>query len=100
MEYRADFYTRIIASLLGLLTTAGALSVAFHYTKQIKGWSFAEVLVLIAVYYLMDGLIEMFIAPNMREIMNQVRQGTLDFVLMNPVNSHLLAPARTLNPCP
>ena len=68
MEYRADFFTRFLASLLGLITTIGSLSIAFQYTTQIKGWSFSRVLVLLAVYYLMDGLIEMFIAPNMREI--------------------------------
>lgn len=97
MEYRADFYTRIVASLLGLLTTAGALTVAFHYTKQIKGWSFAETMVLLSIYYLMDGLIEMFIAPNMREIMTKVRDGTLDFVLLKPVSAQFMATFRTLN---
>ena len=97
MEYRADFYTRILASLLGLATTAGGLTVAYHYTSQIKGWSLPATMVLLAIYYLMDGLIEMFIAPNMREIMNQVRQGTLDFVLLKPVSAQFMATFRTLN---
>lgn len=97
MEYRADFFTRIAASLLGLLTTLGSLSIAFQYTTNLKGWSFSQTLVLLSVYYLMDGLIEMFIAPNMREIMNQVREGTLDFVLMKPVSSQFMATFRTLN---
>lgn len=97
MEYRADFYTRIVASLLGLLTTVGALSIAYNYTTNIRGWTFAEVLVLLSVYYLMDGLIEMFIAPNMRQIMQQVRDGTLDFVLLKPVNAQFLATFRQAN---
>jgi ABC-2 type transport system permease protein len=97
MEYRADFFTRLVASLLGLLTTIGGLSIAFQYTAQIKGWSFPQVLVLLAVYYLMDGLIEMFIAPNMREIMVKVREGTLDFVLLKPVSSQFMATFRTIN---
>jgi ABC-2 type transport system permease protein len=97
MEYRADFFTRLIASLLGLLTTLGGLSIAFQYTTHIKGWSFPQTLVLLAVYYLMDGLIEMFIAPNMREIMVQVRDGTLDFVLLKPVSAQFMATFRTLN---
>ncbi len=97
MEYRADFFTRVLASLLGLLTTVGALSVAYNYTSHIKGWSFAQALVLIAVYYLMDGLIEMFIAPNMRNVMGQVREGTLDFVLLKPVSSQFMASFRTVN---
>ena len=43
IEYRADFYTRIVASLLGLLTTVGGLSIAFNYTSNIKGWTFAQI---------------------------------------------------------
>lgn len=97
MEYRADFFARVVASLLGLLTTVGGLSIAFQYTTRIKGWSFEHVLVLLAVYYLMDGLIEMFIAPNMREIMVQVREGTLDFVLLKPVSAQFMATFRTIN---
>src|SRR5215467_14771353 len=97
MEYRADFYTRILASLLGLLTTVGSLAVAYNYTTQIRGWTFAQALVLLAVYYLMNGLIEMFIAPNMRQVMEQVRQGTLDFVLLKPVSAQFMASFRTMN---
>lgn len=97
MEYRVDFFTRIVSSLLGVITTLGALSIAFRYTPHIKGWSFAQVLALMAVFYLMDGLIEMFIAPNMREIMTKVREGTLDFVLLKPVSAQFMATFRTVN---
>jgi ABC-2 type transport system permease protein len=97
MEYRADFFTRVGASILGLITTVGGLSIAFQYTSNLRGWTFPQTLVLLAVYYLMDGLIEMFIAPNMREIMNQVREGTLDFVLLKPVSAQFMATFRTIN---
>lgn len=97
IEYRADFFTRILASLLGLLTTVGALAVAFTYTGTLAGWTFAQTMVLLAVYYLLDGLIEMFIAPNMRQVMEQVRLGTLDFVLLKPVSAQFMASFRTLN---
>ncbi len=97
MEYRADFFTRIIASLLGLLTTLGGLTVVFTYTSNIRGWKLADMVVLLSVYYLMDGIIEMFIGPNMRQIMEQVRQGTLDFVLLKPISAQFLATTRQLN---
>jgi ABC-2 type transport system permease protein len=97
MEYRADFFARIIASLLGMITTLGGLTVVFQYTNTIRGWSLAQVVVLLGVYYLLNGLIEMFIAPNMRQIMEQVRQGTLDFVLLKPVSAQFLATFRQVN---
>jgi ABC-2 type transport system permease protein len=97
MEYRADFYTRILASLFGLLTNLGAFSIAYNYTRNLGGWTLPQALVLLAIYYLMDGLIEMFIAPNMRQVMEQVRQGTLDFVLLKPVSGQFMASFRTIN---
>jgi ABC-2 type transport system permease protein len=97
IEYRADFFTRIVASLLGLLTTLGSLMVVFQYTSNIKGWTLPDVVALLSVYYLMDGLIEMFIGPNMRQVMEQVRQGTLDFVLLKPVSAQFLATFRQIN---
>ncbi len=96
MEYRVDFFTRLVASLLGLLTTIGGLSIAYGYTSTLKDWTYPQVLVLVAVYYLMDGLTEMFIAPNMRNVMSQVREGTLDFVLIKPVNAQFLTSFRTV----
>jgi ABC-2 type transport system permease protein len=97
MEYRVDFFARVIASLLGLLTTVGSLSIAYGYTDNLRGWTFAQAMVLLSVYYLMDGLVEMFIGPNMRQIASQVREGTLDFILMKPVNSQFMASFRLLN---
>ncbi|MEP6755265.1 MAG: ABC-2 family transporter protein [Chthonomonadales bacterium] len=97
MEYRADFFTRVIASLFSLLTNLGAFTIAFHYTKRLGDWTLPQATVLLAIYYLMDGLIEMTIAPNMRQIMEQVRQGTLDFVLLKPVSPQFMASFRTIN---
>jgi len=97
MEYRVDFFARVVASLLGLLTTVGSLSIAYAYTDNLKGWTFSQAMVLLSVYYLMDGLIEMFVGPNMRQIMAHVREGTLDFVLLKPVNAQFMASFRLLN---
>ncbi len=97
MEYRADFFTRIIASLLGLLMNVGAFSIAFHYAGKIGGWTFPQAMVLLSIYYLMDGLIEMFIAPNMRAVMEHVRQGTLDYILLKPISAQFMSSFRTVN---
>jgi ABC-2 type transport system permease protein len=97
MEYRADFFTRIVASVLGLMTTLGGLAIVYSYVSNIKGWTFAQAMVLVAVYSLMNGVIEVFIAPNMRKIMEQVRDGTLDFVLLKPVSAQFMATFRQTN---
>jgi ABC-2 type transport system permease protein len=97
MEYRADFFTRVVATGVRLLTNIAGLKIAFSYTPTLRGWTFAQVLVLFAVFHFVDAVIETFIAPNMRNVMTQVREGTLDFVLMKPVNTQFMASFRTLN---
>jgi len=40
------------------------------------------------------GGIRIYIVPNMRRVLEDIREGTLDFVLLKPVNSQLLVSIR------
>jgi ABC-2 type transport system permease protein len=97
IEYRINFWMQTIAALLRMLTSIAGVQIAFQYTDAIHGWSFPHVLVLFGVYHLVDGLIETFIAPSMRTVMTQVRDGGFDFVLLKPVNAQFLATFRQVN---
>lgn len=97
MEYRADFFTRVLASILTLVGTVGSLWIVFLHAKTLAGWTFPEVLMLLSVYYMMIGILEVFIAPNMRQTMDQIRLGTLDFVLLKPESAQFLASFRTIS---
>lgn len=85
--YRADFFLRAFTATLQMCGELLALWTIFANTSALRGWSPAQVIVLLGVYRVMIGLIGMVIAPNMRLIMEDIRSGTLDFVLAKPVNS-------------
>ncbi|HMQ16335.1 MAG TPA: ABC-2 family transporter protein [Phycisphaerae bacterium] len=84
--YRADFLLRMFTATLQMCGELLGLWTIFANTRTLAGWSAAQVVVLLGVYRLMIGLIGMVIAPNMRLIMEDIRAGTLDFVLAKPVN--------------
>jgi ABC-2 type transport system permease protein len=92
--YRFDMIMRIIVSILHL--TAELLSVwtIFSNTTALAGWRWQHMLVLVGVYRMVAGGIRMSIVPNMRQVLEDIREGTLDFVLMRPVNSQLLVSIR------
>jgi ABC-2 type transport system permease protein len=46
------------------------------------------------VYVLVGGLIKMVVQPNMQQLMEDVQQGTLDFVLTKPADVQLLVSVR------
>lgn len=93
-EYRADFFAQILVTLLGLGAQLAAVSVIFAHTPDLAGWTLPQVLALLGVYNVMYGVIGAVIAPNMRRVLEDVRQGTLDFALLKPIDSQFFVSAR------
>jgi ABC-2 type transport system permease protein len=90
LEYRANFFTQILQSVLSLAVGLGGLYVVFDHTDSLGGWLPAELIALIGIFTLMGGLIRLVIQPSMQRFMEDVRQGTLDFKLTKPADAQLL----------
>src|SRR5687767_13031589 len=84
LEYRVNFYVQILRSMIGLGTGLAGLGVVFSHTDTLGGWRPAELLALLGVFFLVNGAINLLIAPSMQQFMEDVRQGTLDFTLTKP----------------
>jgi ABC-2 type transport system permease protein len=54
-------------------------------------------MVVVGVYALFNGFIEAVLQPNMSRIIEQIRLGTFDFVLIKPINSQFMASLRNLS---
>lgn len=85
--YRTDFFAHVLVTLLNFGAELVGLWTIFHNTNSLNGWGVFEMLALLGVFRTMTGFIGMIIAPNMRLIMDDVREGRLDFILLKPLNS-------------
>jgi ABC-2 type transport system permease protein len=94
LEYRVNFYVQVLRSLIALGTGVAGLAVVFAHTTTLGGWSPAELLVLLGVFFLVSGTINLVVQPSMQRFMEDVRQGTLDFTLTKPEDSQLLVSLR------
>ncbi len=90
MEYRANFWINIFQTILELGVALGGLWVVFRHTETLGGWLPEELLVLVGVYFLVGGLIRSLIRPSMEKFMEDVRRGTLDFILTKPADAQML----------
>jgi ABC-2 type transport system permease protein len=95
-EYRANFVGNFLNTMLTLLGAILTIRLFFLQTDSIGGWSFYEVLALLGVFNAMQGLIAFFLQPNMSRLVNHIREGTLDFVLLKPVDSQFYISFRHL----
>jgi ABC-2 type transport system permease protein len=96
LAYRVNFFVQLAESLLELATSIAGLAVVFSYTDNLGGWRPDEVLALIGVYFLVGGIIGLVIQPGMAQLIESVREGTLDFVLTKPEDAQLLVSAQRL----
>jgi ABC-2 type transport system permease protein len=96
MQYRINFFVQLFQSLVALGTGLVALALVFSHTTNLRGWTQPELLVVLGVYTLMGGAIKTIIQPNMERLMEDVRQGTLDYALTKPEDSQLLVSVREI----
>ncbi|TWT45422.1 hypothetical protein RAS1_18470 [Phycisphaerae bacterium RAS1] len=94
--YRFDFFLKLGVAVAQLVGELFSLWVIFSNTRSVAGWSAAEVVVLLGVFRMMVGIIGAFVAPNMRRIMEDIRNGTLDFVLTKPIDSQFYVTFRQM----
>ncbi len=92
--YRFEFVARVVMSLMHLGAELLALWTIFHNVQSVKGWGVPHMLVLVGVYRIVAGGIRMSIVPNMRRVLEDIREGTFDFVLLRPVNAQFLSSIR------
>ncbi len=96
LAYRGNFYTQIFQSLLSLGFGLLGLAVIFGHTSTLNEWHPAQILVLLGVYQLVGGVINLIIQPCMQQLMREVHQGTLDFTLLKPEDAQFLVSIRQL----
>ncbi|HEU5100834.1 MAG TPA: ABC-2 family transporter protein, partial [Roseiflexaceae bacterium] len=96
-EYRMNFVIGVGEGVAQLALAVLSFWLLFRFTDQVAGWTQAEVLMLVGVYRIADGLISVQIAPNMRAITGYIRRGEMDFILLRPVSSQFLVSLRTLD---
>ena len=82
LEYQLNFLIELLAMLGTLLGSIFILSLFFTGGRQLGDWTWESALVIQGVYTFLDGLTNALLRPNLTEIVNYVREGTLDYVLL------------------
>jgi ABC-2 type transport system permease protein len=89
-QYRWNFLIDGGVSLLWTALGLVPLYVAFHARPAIQGWTYERALVVVAWFTLLKGILDGAVNPSLLAVVDQIRQGTLDFVLMKPADAQFL----------
>jgi ABC-2 type transport system permease protein len=103
MQYRWELFADAFFSLFWTATALLPLWLVFEERPRIAGYSFPEALVVLGFFTILHGVLEGAIHPSLGTVVDHVRTGTLDFVLLKPADAQFLvstarfAPFRVLN---
>ena len=98
LEYQLNVVIELIAVGLSLLGSLFMLSLFFGPGRELGGWSWHEALIVQGFYTALDGMASTWLRPNLSSIVTHVREGTLDFVLLKPIDSQFWLSLRTISP--
>lgn len=96
LEFKANFIAKIIQNTLWISFFVLIVMVVYRNTNSVAGWGRGDALILAATLFLMTGLNSAFFF-SLTDIPQQVRLGTLDFVITKPVDSQFWVSMRRFN---
>jgi ABC-2 type transport system permease protein len=98
MQYRLDFLIDGGLQILWAATALVPLVVVFRSRGTVAGWTFEEALLVTGWFTLLQGVLEGAINPSLTSVVEHVRKGTLDFLLLKPADAQFLVSTARLLP--
>ena len=90
LAYRADTVVSILLNLMWLGWELLSLNIIFSNTTSLGGWGFGELIALLGVFRLVNTLMIALIWPNTEKFNQSIRDGSMDYTILQPVNSLFL----------
>ena len=94
LEYRANLALGLVEEVVIVTSSLLAVLVLYSHTDAINGWTLGQMIVLLGVYYLVQGAQAVVFETSFERFMEHVRMGTLDFILIKPVDSQFVISTR------
>lgn len=98
LEYRLNFFFVALTSVGNAVAGLFGLYLFFRTGYRFQGWSWEQALLVMGTLCLLVGFRDSILAPNLSRIVSLVQRGTLDFVLLKPVDSQFMVSLRAFSP--
>ena len=98
LEYKTNIIIDLITAFLSLIGSIFLLSIFLQNKGDIGGWKFEQALIIQGIYTILNGITNTWFNPNLTEIVKHIREGTLDFVLLKPIDSQFFISFKKINP--
>lgn len=97
VAYRADTVINILLNIMWLGWELLGLSIIFSNTDTLGGWGIGELIALLGVFRLVNTLMMFLVWPNTEKFNQSIRDGSMDYTILQPVSSMFLVTFSRMN---
>lgn len=94
MEFRSHFFIQNIISTSWSFVVLVTFLFIYNHVNSVNGWDLQSVLLLTAIYFLVDRIFDSIFELNLWDLTTQVNTGSLDGVLVKPASSQFIVSLR------
>jgi len=99
MAYRANFLVEGVMSLAWMALTLLPLIIVFGERKTLgDGWDWPSALIVMAYFLAVRAVIEGTISPSLVDLVEKIRTGAFDYVLLKPIDAQAMISASHYEP--
>jgi ABC-2 type transport system permease protein len=90
MQYRAEFFVGLFMAAFYVFWNLVPMFVLWSQRPTIAGWSLEEAALVTAWFTLLRAVLDGAVQPSLQAVVEHIRKGTLDFVLLKPADAQFL----------
>jgi viologen exporter family transport system permease protein len=90
LQYRVDFLIEGGMSIYWLFWNIAPLLILFDTRPTVAGWDFPSALIVIAWFTVLRAFLEGAINPSLVDVVERIRTGSFDYVLLKPADTQFL----------
>jgi ABC-2 type transport system permease protein len=98
MAYRANFVVEGVMSLAWMALALLPLIVLFDGRPTVAGWDAPSALIVMAYFMGVRAVLEGLISPSLVDLVEKIRSGSFDYVLLKPVDAQAMVSASRYEP--
>jgi ABC-2 type transport system permease protein len=98
MQYRVEFLLDGFVEIFWMATAIVPLFVVYGLRPTIAGWTFGEALMVMGWFTFLQGVLEGAINPSLVTVVDHIRKGTLDLLLIKPADAQFLVSTARFQP--
>ena len=98
MQYRTEFILKGVLALFWIVVTLAPLAWVFAKRQSVVNWSYPQALVVLGWFSLLKAILEGGVTPSLTAVVEGIRNGQLDFVLLKRADAQFLVSTAKFEP--